>query len=367
MTNRELILDTETTGLFPKDGECIVEVCLLEVLDGELTGKKFHTYLRPKKGSCDHAFKVHQLTDKFLEDKPKFADIAKDLIAFIGDATLVAHFAEFDIGFINAELARINAPALVNKVVCTKKLWKHRYTTGSKLDQICEHYGISTAHRAVHGAEKDCILLFLAYQQIKKEFMTIKYQPAEEEALNDFVCKSEAQLDDTLGYDNLTDQLIARMNLTYKQQVATVPTLAVKMADGTTQYGSERYANFMKVLQKEMIEGADIILALKAFESSPLPTDAELHRSLELDHLTDIADHLTDIIIYCLSEAVKFGIPTQNVLRIIQASNQSKLGADGQPIIDAEGKFLKGPNFETPETYIKALLSAIGTPPIDRA
>ena len=354
---RKLFLDTETTGLHPAEGHRVVEIGVLEVIDGLLTGNFFHTYLNPERESAPEALAVHGLTSEFLSDKPKFADIALALKAFLKDSEIVGHFIQFDLGFLNNELDLILEDRIVNDVICTKALWKRlNMKGGARLDNLCSYYGIDTSHRTIHGAIKDCELTYKVYQRLKDEKMNIKYEAATPEELNAFISKSESAIPSTR---NLTDTLIVRMNHTYKQQVALVPTLSVVQADGSVQYGSDRYSRFIKTLQKELDEGSAIIANLQAFESIKHTLPPTELRSQELDHLTDIGDHLTDIIVYCLSEATKFGIPAQQVLRIIQASNQSKLDNEGKPIIDENGKFLKGPNFQPPERFIKAYLYEI--------
>ena len=111
---REIILDTETTGLNPSEGDRIVEIAAVEVINGSLTDNKFHVYINPERDMPDSAFKVHGISFEFLQDKPKFCDIVEGFLKFVGQDPIVAHNAEFDLKFINAELAGIGFSPLEN-------------------------------------------------------------------------------------------------------------------------------------------------------------------------------------------------------------------------------------------------------------
>lgn len=166
MTNRMIILDTETTGLSPQRGDRIIEIGCLEMIDGKLTGEKFHTYLQPYRFSNPHAFKVHQITDEFLADKPRFNDIYAKFHDYVNNSELIIHNSQFDMGFIINEfsLIGIQNPFVLNKITCTKLMAQQKFGRGgNRLDDLCDKYGISREHREVHGALKDCELLAQVY------------------------------------------------------------------------------------------------------------------------------------------------------------------------------------------------------------
>jgi DNA polymerase-3 subunit epsilon len=166
---REIIFDTETTGLRPEDGERIIEIGAVELENGFPTGRSFHVYLNPQ-GRPVHpdALRVHGITDQFLADKPAFPAIAAEFMEFIGGANLVAHNAAFDIGFVNAELARIGQPPiLADKVIDTLQIARRKHPMGpNSLDALCGRYGIDNAHRTRHGALLDAELLAEVYIEL---------------------------------------------------------------------------------------------------------------------------------------------------------------------------------------------------------
>lgn len=165
---REIVFDTETTGFDPKTGDRIVEIGCIELVNHIVTGQTFHVYINPERSMPHEAFKVHGLSDEFLSDKPKFAEIAKDFAAFIEDARLVAHNADFDVKFVNAEFARIGLPPISrDRVVDTLALAKRRHTTGPySLDALCSRYGIDNSRREFHGALLDSELLAEVYVEL---------------------------------------------------------------------------------------------------------------------------------------------------------------------------------------------------------
>ena len=165
---REIVFDTETTGFDPKTGDRIVEIGCVELVNHIVTGQTFHVYINPERSMPHEAFKVHGLSDEFLSDKPKFAEIAKDFAAFIEDARLVAHNADFDVKFVNAEFARIGLPPISrDRVVDTLALAKRRHTTGPySLDALCSRYGIDNSRREFHGALLDSELLAEVYVEL---------------------------------------------------------------------------------------------------------------------------------------------------------------------------------------------------------
>jgi len=168
MAVREIILDTETTGLSPNAGDRIVEIGCVEMLNHIPTGQVFHVYLNPERDMPEAAFKVHGLAAEFLSDKPLFAAVAADFTAFIGDARLVAHNAAFDIAFLNAELARVGQPPIATeRVVDTLALARRKFPFAqNSLDALCQRFGIDNARRTKHGALLDSEILADVYIEL---------------------------------------------------------------------------------------------------------------------------------------------------------------------------------------------------------
>jgi DNA polymerase-3 subunit epsilon len=164
---RQIVLDTETTGLNPRSGDRIIEVGCVELINRRLTGNNFHHYINPERDSEEGALAVHGLTTEFLSDKPKFAEIADEFRDYIRDAEVIIHNAPFDIGFLDAEFARLNVPAFVKHVsgVTDTLVQAKEMHPGKRnsLDALCDRYGISNAHRALHGALLDAELLAEVY------------------------------------------------------------------------------------------------------------------------------------------------------------------------------------------------------------
>jgi len=158
---REIVMDTETTGLDPASGDRLIEIGCLEIVNRNPTGREFHRYLNPERDIHRDAVDVHGLTVEFLKDKPLFKDIAAEFLEFIGDAPLIAHNASFDIAFLNAELARLAKPPLrFDRVVDTLVLARRRHPAGpNTLDALCKRYGIDNSKRTKHGALMDSLLL----------------------------------------------------------------------------------------------------------------------------------------------------------------------------------------------------------------
>jgi DNA polymerase-3 subunit epsilon len=165
---RELVLDTETTGLDFSGGDRIVEIGIVELENHIETGNFFHYYLNPERASSLEALKVHGLTQEFLSDKPKFEEIADEFIKFIGTSKIVIHNASFDIGFLNAELKNCNMTAINEEIIIdTIVLAKNRFRGQSiSLDSLCRKYNIDISNREVHGALKDAKLLALVYLEL---------------------------------------------------------------------------------------------------------------------------------------------------------------------------------------------------------
>ncbi|HEY0917807.1 DNA polymerase III subunit epsilon, partial [Devosia sp.] len=164
---REIVLDTETTGLSAATGDRIVEIGCIELVNHIPTGKHFHRYLNPERDMPEDAYRVHGLSDEFLRDKPLFAEVAEELLAFVGDATLIIHNAAFDISFLNAELERVALPALGNEVIDTVALAREVHPGARvSLDSLCKHYGIDNSRRTLHGALLDSEILAEVYLEL---------------------------------------------------------------------------------------------------------------------------------------------------------------------------------------------------------
>ena len=164
---RQIILDTETTGLEPKQGHRIVEIGCVEMVSRRLTGNNFHCYLNPERESDDAALEVHGLTTEFLSDKPKFGEVTQEFLDFVKGAEIIIHNAAFDLGFLDAELGRVKlgkfkqyCPNVIDSLAKAKELHPGKR---NNLDALCERYGISNAHRKLHGALLDGELLAEVY------------------------------------------------------------------------------------------------------------------------------------------------------------------------------------------------------------
>jgi DNA polymerase-3 subunit epsilon len=165
--SREIVLDTETTGLNPLGGDRIVEIGCIELVNHIPSGRHHHIYINPERSMPEEAFRVHGLSDEFLADKPVFAEIADTFLDFIGDASLIIHNAAFDIGFLNAELEKLNRPALANNVIDTVMLARQVHPGARvSLDALCKHYGIDNSRRTLHGALLDSEILAEVYLEL---------------------------------------------------------------------------------------------------------------------------------------------------------------------------------------------------------
>jgi DNA polymerase-3 subunit epsilon len=164
---REIVLDTETTGLDPGEGHRIVEVACIELIHHVPTGRKFHRYVNPERDVPDDALAVHGITSEFLASHPVFGAVADELLAFIGSDGLVIHNAEFDITFLNAELARISRGPVACPFVDTLGLARVRFPGApASLDALCRRFDIDLSMREEHGAEVDCALLAAVYLEL---------------------------------------------------------------------------------------------------------------------------------------------------------------------------------------------------------
>jgi DNA polymerase-3 subunit epsilon len=165
---REIVLDTETTGLNPQGGDRLIEIGCVELLNRIPTGREFHRYINPQRDVPAEAVAVHGLTADFLKDKPLFTDVAQDFLSFIAGDALVIHNAAFDIGFLNAELQRASGPEVtMDRVTCTLQLARRRHPAGpNTLDALCKRYGIDNSKRTKHGALMDSTLLAEVYIEL---------------------------------------------------------------------------------------------------------------------------------------------------------------------------------------------------------
>jgi DNA polymerase-3 subunit epsilon len=166
---REIVFDTETTGLDPTSGDRLVEIGCIELVNRFPTGKVFHRYLNPERDMPEAAFKVHGLSVEFLKDKPRFAEVVEELVLFIGDdASLVAHNAMFDLGFLNAELKRAGKGEVSReRLVDTLMLARRKHPGGSnRLDDLCLRYKVDNSRRTKHGALLDAELLAEVYLEL---------------------------------------------------------------------------------------------------------------------------------------------------------------------------------------------------------
>ena len=166
---REIVLDTETTGLSPETGDRVVEIGCLEITNLMATGRTFHRYINPEMVMPPAAQNVHGLSDEFLSDKPLFAAVVDEFLEFISDTPLVIHNAAFDLGFINAELHRLGRPLLPDsQTVDTVSLARQKYPGApASLDALCRRFGIDNSSRTLHGALLDAQLLAEVYLELR--------------------------------------------------------------------------------------------------------------------------------------------------------------------------------------------------------
>ena len=165
---RSVLFDTETTGLDPLGGDRVIEVACIELLRDLPTGRTFHALIDPQRDIPEDATRIHGLTRADLAGKPLFAEVAADLLAFLGDSPLVAHNAPFDFGFLNAELARAGQSALhPGRMIDTLALAKARFAgLPNSLDALCRRFGIDLSERTTHNALLDCRLLAEVYIEL---------------------------------------------------------------------------------------------------------------------------------------------------------------------------------------------------------
>jgi|SRR6056297_2646940 len=165
---REIVLDTETTGFEPDQGDRIVEIGAVELYNHVPTGRTYHQYINPQRAMPQEAFAVHGLGDDFLRDKPLFADIAQAFVDFIGDAKLVIHNATFDMKFLNAELSWLKRPAIpLDQAVDTLAIARRKFPgSPASLDALCRRFGIDNSSRTLHGALLDSEILAEVYLEL---------------------------------------------------------------------------------------------------------------------------------------------------------------------------------------------------------
>ncbi|HYD13452.1 MAG TPA: DNA polymerase III subunit epsilon [Allosphingosinicella sp.] len=165
---REIVFDTETTGLSPLNGDRVVEIGCVELFNRCETGRHFHSYFNPCRPMPSEAEAVHGLSDTFLSDKPLFADVVEDLLMFIGESPMIAHNAAFDFGFINAELGQCGRPSVcMSRMVDTLSIARQKFP-GAKhsLDALCTRFGVDRSQRIKHGALLDAQLLAQVYVEL---------------------------------------------------------------------------------------------------------------------------------------------------------------------------------------------------------
>jgi DNA polymerase-3 subunit epsilon len=180
---REIILDTETTGIDPAAGDRIIEIGCVELVNQFPTGRNFHKYVNPQRSVSQGAFNVHGLSEAFLADKPVFSVIAEEFLEFIGDGRLVIHNAAFDIAFLNAEFARTGHPPLdMMRVVDTLSLARRKHPGApNNLDALCARYAIDNSRRTKHGALLDAEILSEVYIELiggKQADLGLSLRPA---------------------------------------------------------------------------------------------------------------------------------------------------------------------------------------------
>jgi DNA polymerase-3 subunit epsilon len=207
---RQIVLDTETTGLNPRTGDRVIEIGCVELVNRTLTGNNFHRYINPERESDEAALAVHGLTTEFLSDKPKFHEIADELRAYIDGAEVIIHNAPFDLGFLNAEFQRLGLPSFVSHcsgVIDTLVNAKEMHPgKRNSLDALCDRYGVSNAHRKLHGALLDSELLADVYLAMTRGQNSLSMDH-EVETSNDGVLLEAVPLGDIIVVAAAADEL----------------------------------------------------------------------------------------------------------------------------------------------------------------
>lgn len=189
MSQRQVILDTETTGLDPAQGHRVIEIGCIELLNRRLTGQRFHTYLQPDRVIDGGAIKIHGITNEYLADQPRFAEIADEFLSFVRDAELIIHNAPFDLGFLNHELRRCGRGHLILEQLCTVRdtlqLARQRHPgQRNSLDALCKRYNVDNTQRTLHGALLDAEILADVYLAMTREQGAMFAQEATETAVS---------------------------------------------------------------------------------------------------------------------------------------------------------------------------------------
>ncbi len=184
---REIVLDTETTGLSPRDGHRIVEIGCVELVNHVATGETYHQYVNPERPMPEEAFAIHGLSDEFLSGQPVMADVMDGFVEFAGDAALVIHNAEFDMRFINAELDRLGKDELpMSRAVDTVRMAREKFPGApASLDALCRRFNIDNSSRSLHGALLDAQLLAEVYLELiggRQPGLELKAERAKSEA-----------------------------------------------------------------------------------------------------------------------------------------------------------------------------------------
>jgi DNA polymerase-3 subunit epsilon len=168
---REIVLDTETTGLDPTKGDRLIEIGCIELYNRIPTGREYHQYINPDRDVPSDAEAVHGISTQFLKDKPRFHEVADAFLEFIASDVLVIHNAQFDVGFLSAELVRLGKPPIaMSRVIDTLALARRKHPAGpNSLDALCKRYGIDNSKRTKHGALMDSLLLADVYVELLGE------------------------------------------------------------------------------------------------------------------------------------------------------------------------------------------------------
>jgi len=231
---RQIFLDTETTGLNPESGDRIVEIGCIEMVNRRLTGERRHLYLNPERKGSEEATKIHGLTDAFLADKPKFAEIAEDLLGFLAGAEIIIHNAAFDIGFLNAELKRLRRQpfhTVAAKVTDTLLMAREMFPgKANSLDALCRRLEVDNSQRSLHGALLDAGLLAEVYIRLTRGQDSLVIH-------EDHSAQGKAQ---ALQARDLTQYRLAVVEATLEEQAAHQAVLAEldKASGGKTVWRS---------------------------------------------------------------------------------------------------------------------------------
>lgn len=189
--SRQIVLDTETTGLSADNGDRIIELGCVELLNRKLTGNDLHLYFNPDRESHEDALKVHGLTTEFLSDKPRFELLAPDIVAYLSGAELIIHNAPFDVGFLNKEFERVGLPPLrthVAGVIDTLVMAKQIYPgKRNSLDGLCDRFGVDRSNRTFHGAKLDAQLLADVYINLTRGQDALLIEVASDEPVQGMV------------------------------------------------------------------------------------------------------------------------------------------------------------------------------------